>query len=128
MLIEDDAPKRRRATAEKYVEIHSARSLVRDSQRALGEWQTQVARLRALKTLRKGDVVQIRQAAGQLLPAVVARRIELQQAVETADPKVAGHSLVRDVENAFIRLEDDLMLLSAPDTTPGVQAELTGTP
>ena len=124
MFLETDAPKRRRETSRKYVEIHNARRLIHDSQRALGGWRSQVARLRALMSLRKGDTDQLRLEASQLLPAVVARRIELERAIEAADPTVAAHSMVRDIRKAFHGLEDDLIVLSSPDAAHLLPSEI----
>jgi len=128
MLFESDAPRRRRATSEKYVEIHNARSLVRDSQRALDQWQRKVARLRALMMSRKGDIEQVKLEAAQLLPLVVASRIDLERAIDAADPKLARHSLVRDIENAFVRLEEDLILLSSPEAAKRWDSEIPISP
>lgn len=114
MLLENSSPKRQRATSQKYADGLSARRVVLDSQRVLGAWQINVARLRGLASLGKGDMDLIKSEAEQLLPLVVSSRIDLERAIATADEKVARHTLVRDVRNAFLRLEGDLLHLSAP--------------
>jgi len=116
MLLENSSPRRQRATSQKYVDGFSARKVVLDSQRVLGAWQIKVAELRGLVGLGKGDMDQIKSEAEQLLPLVISSRIDLERAIAPADEKVATHSLVRAVRNAFLRLEGDLLHLSAPLT------------
>ena len=81
-----------------------------------------------MTTMRKGDIDQTRREAGRLLPTVVASRIELEKALEAADPKAARHSVVRDIQKAFVRLEDDLLMLSSPEAKLRSESEITIAP
>jgi hypothetical protein len=113
-MLEAENPKRRRATALKYIGMHEARSMVRASRQALGQWQIQLARIRACMHVRGHDVDALKREAGSLLPLVVACRVQFEQAVAVADPVAARHGLVRDIENAFRHLEGEIVRISSP--------------
>jgi hypothetical protein len=106
---------RQRASHIGHVHNRAARLVVRDIQQHLGNWQHIAATLRALK-LHGRDDADVRVRAEELLPMVMADRIELDARLESLEIAVAHHSLPRDVRRALDRLQGDLEKLVQ---TPG---------
>ena len=104
------SPPRRRASHIGHVHNRAARLAVRDIQEHLSEWQHTVATLRAVK-LFGAHRSNASERAAQLIPLVLADRIELDTRLHSLEPAVASHSLPRDIRRALDRLHDDLRQL-----------------
>ena len=98
---------RRRASNLAVVTARSAKQLAAPFQKQIEPWQARLAHLRAMALLRPRE--DVRAAAAELVPLVVAARIELEGAVEKlGDKAVAHHSAVSSVRAALVRLRDEL--------------------
>lgn len=104
--------KKRRAPKEGLACYRGARGLVADTQRSLAQWHREIAHLRAAQAIRATDGAALCERARSLVPVVTAARIELEERLEAADAKTAGHSLVRDVRRALHQLELELQSLA----------------
>lgn len=95
-----------------------AKVMLAPFQQRIGPWQEQVAHLRSARMFRAlGDPE--RERAAELLPLVVAARIELDSALaRLGEEAVTRHSLVSAVRSSLVRLHEELEDLAGSDPGP----------
>lgn len=95
-----------------------AKVIVAPFQQRIGPWQEQLAHLRSARMLRALPD-QEREQAAELLPLVVAARIELDSVLaELGEEAVTRHSLVTTVRSSLVRLHEELEDLAIRDLSP----------
>lgn len=88
-----------------------AKKLTAPFQERIGPWQHELARLRSTQMFRAEE--DVRAQAAELLPLVIAARIELEAVLSDADDEaVANHNLVLSVRASLERLRSELDALS----------------
>lgn len=102
---------RQRASHIGHIHNRAARLAVRDIQQHLNEWQHTAATLRAAQFHSRNDPSDASARAAEMLPLVVADRIELEARLDGLETAVATHSLTRDIRRALDRLHADLQQL-----------------
>ena len=90
-----------------HVETRSARKLVSPFVDRISPWQERLAHLRAMTLI--GDKQDVAAQAAELLPLVIAARIEFEAAIESEpNGRLRSHSSVDAVRRSLNRLRDEL--------------------